>query len=66
MKSTIIDSGASYIGGSVLAIGAAQTEPVSTIMIYVQHTAIVLGCALVFVKLVHDGLKLWWAWKDRE
>ena len=65
-KSTIIDSGVSYIGGSGLAVGAAQVETVHWLMGYVQNTAIVLGCALVFIKFIHDVLKLWWAWKERK
>ena len=65
-KHGILDSGISYIGGGGLAAGGAFVEPVCEIMVYIQNTAIILGCALVFVKLIHDGLKLYWAWKDRK
>lgn len=49
-----IDSVVSYsIGGSAIAISLADISTVA------QHVALILGCVVVIIRVIHDAIGLW-------
>ncbi len=62
MKQQTIDSATSYtIGGTGLLI--SQLTDVAT---FAQAITVILACVVVAIRLVHDAVKLYRFWRNRE
>lgn len=61
MRQEIIESAKSYaVGGGTLTF--ASLVDIASVA---QQLAIILGCAVVAIRLIHDSLKLWRAWRKK-
>lgn len=54
MKPEVVDSAASYgIGGSAIVLSLAEIATIA------QHIALILGCIIVVIRLIHDAIGLY-------
>lgn len=56
-----VQSAVSYVVGGGFSIGALIADMAS----YAQALAIIFGCAVVFIRAIHDAIRLYRLWKNK-